>query len=78
MAEFTSEGTENLKNLAEEVEKERQEKGHTPFDDTADSEEEESSTREDHEGVGSGLGDVGDPARAGVVGMAGRIQRPGI
>lgn len=78
MAKFTHEGTEDLQHLADEVERERQEKGHTPFDDTASTEDEDSATREDHEGVDSGLGDASDPARAGIIGAAGRIQRPGV
>ena len=78
MAKFTHEGTEDLQHLADEVEKERQAKGHTPFDDVPESDEADGTTREDHEGVDDGLGDASDPARAGIVGAAGRVQRPGI
>ncbi|MDN4481092.1 hypothetical protein [Demequina muriae] len=77
MAKFTHEGTEDLQHLADEVEKERQAKGHTPFDDVPENEDGE-TTREDHEGVDEVLGDASDPARAGIVGVAGRVQRPGI
>lgn len=39
MSEFTHKGTEALQHLADEVEQERKDKGHTPFDDIPESEE---------------------------------------
>lgn len=80
MSKFTREGTQALQNLAAEVEKERNEKGHTAFDDVPEPDGGvHSSTREDFEGGGDSLGELDDPARAGVVGHAGRLQgRPGL
>ncbi len=81
MSKFTREGTEALQHLAEEVEKERQEKGHTPFDDVPESDgEDHSFTREDYEGPGDSPEkiDVNNPAVAGSVGHMGRITRPGL
>ncbi|MFN3866358.1 MAG: hypothetical protein ACK4MD_06550 [Demequina sp.] len=78
MSEFTHEGTEDLQNLADEVERERQEKGSTPFDDTATAEDEDGTTREDHDGVIDVMGVGEKPARAGTVGAAGLVQRPGV
>lgn len=80
MSKFTREGTEALQNLATEVEKERSAKGRTAFDDVPESDDgAHSSTREDFEGGGDSLDELEDPARAGVVGHAGRLQgRPGL
>lgn len=78
MSEFTHEGTENLQKLAEQVEQERVAKGHTAFDDKPAVEDEGADTREDHVGVDDPLGDAPDTTRAGIVGAAGRVQRPGL
>ncbi len=80
MTKTNGEGADALARLAEEVEQERQEKGHTPFDDTGVESEENATTREDHEGAGLKPKDPNNPDRAGVagaVGLAGRAQRPG-
>ncbi|MFW2513170.1 hypothetical protein ACNI3K_05280 [Demequina sp. SO4-13] len=76
MAKSNRESTEELKRLAEEVERERQEKGALPFDDTSGSEDEDPTTREDHAGDVSPLSDTNDPTRAGAVGSASRIRGP--
>ena len=79
MSKFTHEGTQALQNLAAEVEQERKQKGHTPFDDVPESDSGvHSSTREDFEGGGDSLDELDDPAKAGMVGHAGRITRPGL
>lgn len=77
MTKSESHGAEDLTRLAEEVERERQEKGHTPFDEPDVPEDEEGTTREEHDGVIPLAGKDDDPAPPGVVGLAGRIQRPG-
>lgn len=79
MSKFTKAGTRALQQLAEEVEKERREKGRTPFDEVPESESgDHSSTREDYEGTEDSLGELDDPTRAGAVGNLGRIARPGL
>lgn len=79
MSKFTHEGTEALQNLADEVEQERKQKGHTPFDEVPESESgAHSSTREDFEGGGDSLDELDDPARAGMFGHTGRLDRPGL
>lgn len=78
MSKSTNEGAENLHELAEEVEREREEKGHTPFDDAPSTEADDGKTREDHENDSLPLSDVADATRAGIVGAAGRVNRSGI
>ena len=48
MSKFTHEGTEALQHLAEEIERERREKGRTPFDDVPESDEATASAAEEH------------------------------
>lgn len=79
MSKFTREGTQALRNLAEEVEQERKAKGHTPFDDVPKSDSgAHSSTREDFEGGGDSLDELDDTAKAGMFGHTGRMDRPGL
>lgn len=76
MSKFTREGTQALKSLAEEVENERQEKGHTPFDDIPESDSGvHSSTREDYEGEGDSLDAASRSTQAGVIGSASKMLR---
>lgn len=75
MSKFTREGTQALQNLAAEVENERKQKGHTPFDDVPESDSGvHSSTREDFEGGGDSLGSLSKPSRAGAIGSASKTS----
>lgn len=76
MSKFTREGTQALKSLAEEVDRERKEKGRTPFDDVPESDSgAHSSTREDYEGEGDSLDAASKATQAGVMGSASKMIR---
>lgn len=75
MSKFTREGTRALQNLADEVENERKQKGHTPFDDIPESDSgAHSSTEKGFEG-GDSLNALSDPTRAGAIGSASKTIR---
>jgi len=58
MSTFTHEGTEALQQLADEIQREREEKGHTAFDAIPESDGD--SSREDGEGTEASPRSEGD------------------
>lgn len=77
MSKFTHEGTEELTRLADEVERERAETGHSTVNDVPDPED-DGATREDHADEASPLEGVDGPTQAGAIGAASRIRGPGV
>ncbi|MFW7413612.1 hypothetical protein [Demequina sp. SO4-18] len=78
MSKDSRERTEDLQNVADEVEEERQEQGRLPMDGVPESESEDGPTREDHQDEHSPLSNVDDATRAGAMGAASRIRGPGL
>jgi hypothetical protein len=68
MSHFTHEGTDALKRLAEEVERERATKGHTPFDEVIDE-----ASRDDAEAVQR---EHAEDAKSGTVNRSVTSQMP--